>query len=402
MILLKNGLILQGENDLIKRDILIDGKHIVKIAENIQIENSEVFNIDGLFVIPGGVDVHAHLRDPGFTHKETVQTGTMSASKGGITTIMTMPNLNPVPDCVENLQVQLSTLKNSLVHVYPFASVSKGEKGVEMSDLTTLSSYVKAFTDDGVGVNNLEVLASAMDVAREKGKIIASHAEKAGFGTTPEAEFLAVETEIELLKKHPCKYHFCHMSTAESFELIKNAQKFGLDVTCEVTPHHLFLNCDNGILNGNFKMNPPLRKSKDMIATQNALTSGVATMVATDHAPHTQSEKADLNKAPNGIIGFETMFPLLYTFLVETNTISKRKFIEITSENASKRFDLPCSQIKENSIADIACLDIKTKRAYLQSEILSKSSNSPFIDMPLLGFNKLTLVEGKVTYSEIK
>ncbi|MEG2001465.1 MAG: dihydroorotase [Clostridia bacterium] len=400
MIILKNGLILYGENDLVKRDILIDNGKIVAIEENIEEANATEFDINELWVIPGAIDVHAHLRDPGFSHKETVLTGSKSAAKGGITTIMPMPNLSPVPDSVENLQVELSALEKSIVHAFPYASVSIGEKGVEISDLKNLAPYVKAFTDDGIGVNNLNLLENAMDIARQTDKIIASHAEKAGYGTSPMAEYLAVETEIELLKHHPCKYHFCHMSTTESFDLIRKAKADGLDVTCEVTPHHLFLNNDGGISNGNFKMNPPLRSSVDMKATITALLDGTATMVATDHAPHTEQEKANFETAPNGIIGFETMLPLLYTKLVATDMITKKKLIELTSKNPAERFNLPYSQIEVGSVADIACLDIFNPHKYNKFEIQSKSSNSPFIGETLLGFNKLTLVNGKVVFCD--
>ena len=360
-----------------------------------------IFDTKGKWLIPGGVDVHVHLREPGFCHKETVKTGTLASAKGGITTIMPMPNLNPTPDCYENLKIQTDILStDSLVHYYPFASVTVGEKGDVMSDLETLAKYVRGFTDDGVGVNNYEILTTAMDIARENNIVIASHAEMTGYGTSEKAEYLAVEKEIELLRTHPCKYHFCHISTVESFELIKNAQLEGLDVTCEVTPHHLLLNNDNGIPNGNFKMNPPLRSSENVNATVNALLTGVATMIATDHAPHTTDEK-NSEKCPNGITGLETVLPLIYTHFVKNGLITKKQFIKITSENPAKRFNIPFSTIEEGQNADLALLDIDNAHTFTIDEIVSKSTNTPFTGETYFGKNCMTLVNGQIVYKNL-
>lgn len=401
MILLKNGLILDGENT-VKRDILIEGEKIVEIKENIEIKDGFIVkDVNENLVIPAGVDVHAHLREPGYEHKETVKTGTLSAAKGGIATIITMPNLKPVPDNLEKLKVQKDILdKDSCIRAYISASVSIDEKGEQISDIKNLNDKVVCFTDDGLCVNNLEVLENAMKLVD---KPIASHAEARGAKTAEDAEIIAVQRELELLRKYKhVKYHFCHLSCEKSFELVKSAKDEGLDVTCEVMPHHLFLN-KSQIKDANWKMNPPLRSESDRIATIKALKSGIATMIATDHAPHSREEKSrEYDKCPNGIIGFETMFPLVYTYLVKTGEITLKEMVEWTSENPAKRFNLPYGEIKVGGLADIAVLDIKTEREYTEGEILSKSVNTPFIGFKLVGYPVLTLVGGKTVYDNLK
>lgn len=395
MILLKNGLILQGDN-LVKKDILIEGEFIKKIADSIENVDCQTIDVSKKWIIPCGVDVHAHLREPGFEHKETVATGTLSAAKGGIGTIISMPNLNPTPDSLENLKVQQDIIdRDALIRVYPSASVTVGEKGEKLSDIESLNGAVCAFTDDGLCVNNLEVLANAMKIVE---KPILSHAEAKEAKDKEEAEYMAVERELELLRKNPCSYHFCHLSMAKSFEMVKKAQLEGLDVTCEVMPHHLFLN-KSQIVDGNWKMNPPLRGEEDRKATVEALLGGVATMIATDHAPHSPEEKArEYNLCPNGIIGFETMFPTCYTYLVKTGLATHAQLLDWTVYEPAKRFGLVHGEIKEGGLCDIAVLDIETEREYKREEILSKSKNSPFIGFKLYGFNTLTIIGGKIRY----
>ncbi len=399
MILLKNGLI-AFENTFARRDVLIDGEKVVRVAENIDApDGCTVKNVDGMWVMPAAVDVHAHLREPGFEHKETIKTGTLGAAKSGIATLVSMPNLKPVPDSIEHLKVQQNIIdRDAVVRVYPAASVSTGEKGESTSDIVALNDVVPMFTDDGVCVNNLDVLNEAMKLAK---KPIASHAEARGAKTSEEAEIFAVEREIELLRKHPnAKYHFCHLSTKESFELVKNARRDGLDVTCEVMPHHLFLN-KSQIKDANWKMNPPLRSEEDRQATVDALLSGVAEIIATDHAPHSVEEKSrDYDKAPNGILGFETLLPLCYTNLVKSGLATPKQLVEWTSKNPAERFDLPYGKIEQNALADITVLDIKTEREYREDEIVSKSRNTPFVGFRLSGFPILTIVGGKIVFEK--
>lgn len=399
MILIKNGKIIEN-NSLVSKDILIDENTILKIDNNID-ENCEIIDALGCLVMPGAVDVHVHLREPGFEYKETVKTGTLSAAKGGVTSIMSMPNLKPCPDCLENLNVQLAAInKDAIVNVYPFCSVTVNEEDKVLSKIDEMHDKVFGISDDGRGVNNLELLEQAMILAKKYDLTIASHAEDNYYKYDREGEYLAVRREIELAKKIGCKYHFCHMSVKESFDAIREAQKEGYNITCEVAPHHLILNKDM-IKNANFKMNPPLRPEEDRIATVEALLDGTACMIASDHAPHSIEEKSqEYEKCPNGIIGLETMIPIIYTNFVKTNLISLDKFLDILVYNPIKVFNLPKRDLKEGSIADIVVLDIENKHQYLEDEILSKGKNSPFINEAYYGFTKYTFVNGKLVYKK--
>lgn len=397
--ILKNGLIIK-DNKLIKQDISIKDGLIAEISDNITGE--DIIDVDGLLIIPGVVDVHVHLREPGYTHKETIKTGSLSAAKGGITSIMAMPNLNPTPDNLENLNIELEIIKkDSCVKIYPYGAVSKGQKGIEIADLSELSKHVYAITDDGVGVNNLDILVSAMQIAKENNIVMASHAEDLIDSKLPQGEYVAVRREIEFAKKIGCKYHFCHMSTLESFEAIRQARSEGYtNITCEVAPHHLFLN-EEMIKDGNWKMNPPLRSGANRIATINALLDGTACMIASDHAPHTVAEKSqEYDKCPNGIIGLETMIPLVYTNLIKTNIATYEDFLNWLVFNPIKVFNLPERKLEVGYQADLAILDINNYREYKEEEILSKGKNSPFIGMNLTGFCKYTIVDGKIVWQE--
>ena len=278
--ILKNGYIIEN-NSLVKKDILIQNELIVEIADEINIENEETLDVSNLLVIPGAVDVHVHLREPGYTHKETIKSGTLSSAKGGVTTIMAMPNLNPTPDNLENLNLEKALIKNdALVNTYPYAAVSCGQKGVMMADLEELSKHVYAITDDGVGVNNISILVEAMKIAKKYNIVMASHAEDIVDSKLPQGEYVAVRREIEYAKEIGCKYHFCHLSTKESFEAVRKARSEGyLNITCEVSPHHLFLN-EGMIKDGNWKMNPPLRSEENRLETIKALLDGTAQVIA--------------------------------------------------------------------------------------------------------------------------
>lgn len=401
MILLKNGRIIEN-NKLIKKDILLDDK-ILKIEDNINCD-CEIIDLKGYLVMPGAVDVHVHFREPGFEKKETIKTGTMAAAKGGFTTVMPMPNLNPYPDSLENLNVELDIIKkDAIVDCYPYGTVTVGEKDLLPSKIDEMHKYVKAITDDGVGVNNLELLESQMLLAKKYNLVIASHAETKEGKYAPEGEYVAVRREIELAKKTGCKYHFCHMSTRESFEAIRKAQKEGYtNITCEVAPHHLVLNEEMINNNPNFKMNPPLRSEDNRKATCEALLDGTASMVASDHAPHTEEEKSrHYNECPNGILGLETMIPIIYTNFVKNGLIGYDRFLDILVNNPNKVFDLPKRSLKEGEVSDIIALDIDNPHTYTQDEIVSKGKNSPYIGNTYYGFNKLTIKNGKIIYNNI-
>ena len=396
--ILKNGFIIVN-NQLVKKDILIENGIIINIAD--EINGSDIVDCNNNLIMPGAIDVHVHLREPGYSHKETIETGTLASAKGGVTTIMSMPNLNPVPDCYEKLKVQLDLIKEkALVNIYPYGSVSIDQKGEKIADIKELSNYVKAITDDGFGVNNIEVLKKACRLAKEFNLVIASHAEDLIDSKLPQGEYVAVRREIEIAKEIGCKYHFCHMSTKESFDAIRQAHKEGYtNITCEVAPHHLILN-ETMIKDANWKMNPPLRSEENRLATIEALLDGTATVIASDHAPHSEEEKSkEYDKCPNGIIGLETMLPLVYTYFVKTGKASLEQFNNWFNINPAKIFGLPVNKIEINNPANIVVLDINNERIYTKEEIVSLGKNTPFIGYKLTGYPVCTIVNGKVVYS---
>ena len=397
MILLKNGRINQ-DNKLIKKDILIDEGKIVKIADEIV---GDGIDLKGGYIVPGLTDIHVHFRSPGFEAKETILTGSKAAAKGGFTTVLTMPNLNPVPDCLEHLAIEEELIKKeAVIEVLPYASVTVGEKSTKVSDIDHLRSHTRFYSDDGVGFSNYDVLDEALAKIAKYDLFIASHAEDKILRYAPAGEYEAVRREIEHARKNHVAYHFCHMSTKESFDAIRAAQKEGLQITCEVTPHHLFLN-EEEIKNPNFKMNPPLRSKENQQETLKALLDGTACCIATDHAPHTIEEKSqEYDKCPNGIIGLETSAPLVYTNLVKTGIATLSQFEDWMSNNPRRLVRLPLNSIKEGNVANLCVLDIDHEHTYKEEEILSKGKNSPFINSSLYGFNMLTIYLGNIVYQK--
>ena len=395
--ILKNGYIIIN-SELVRKDIKIEGSIIEKISDNI--DSNDFIDLKGGVIIPGATDVHVHLREPGYEHKETIKSGTLSAAKGGVTTVLSMPNLNPCPNNLENLKVQEEIIKqDALVNVYPYGSVSVDQKGNAISDIENLAKKVKFITDDGVGVNNIEILKEAMLLAKKHNIVLASHSEDEVDSKLPQGEYVAVEREIKLAKEIGCKYHFLHMSTKESFELIRKAHEEGYtNITCEVAPHHLILN-EEMIKDGNYKMNPPLRSEANRLETIKALLDKTAIMIASDHAPHSEEEKSRrYEDCPNGIIGLETMLPLIYTNFVDNGLATFEDFVNWFVTNPNKVFGLPERKIEEGYVADITVLDIKTEREYTKEEILSKGKNSPYIGMKLKGFPILTICNGKIVW----
>ena len=403
--ILKNGYIVSN-NKLVKKDILIKDNIIKAIDDNINLDNEEIIDVNNKLVMPGLVDVHVHFREPGYEYKETIKSGTIASAKGGITTCMPMPNLNPVPDCKENLLKEMEIIKrDAVINCYPYGSVTVGEQGKERSKVEEFYDLVKAISDDGMGFNNIEILEEQMHLAKKYDIVIASHSEDFKYikSKEPQGEIEAVEREIELAKKIGCRYHFCHLSTKESLDMVRKAKREGYNnITCEIAPHHLVLNKTLVNLNANFKMNPPLREEKDRLACIEALIDGTCDIIATDHAPHSEFEKAlDFVKAPNGIIGVETMFPLIYTEFVKTNIISLDRMLDLMVYNPIEVFKLPKRKLAVNEIADIAVFDIEKCHTYSYGEILSLSKNSPFIGRKLYGFNTLTIKDGKIIYSNL-
>ena len=404
MILLKNGYIIL-DNKKVKKDILISEGIIQKIEDNIDY-SCRVIDVSGMLITPGLFDCHVHFREPGYEYKETIKTGTMASAKGGITSCMPMPNLKPVPDNRENLLKELEIIKkDAIINCYPYGSITIGEQGKERSKIEEFHDLVYAVSDDGMGNNNIGVLEEVMKLAKEYNIVVASHSEDLKYikNKEPEGEILAVEREIEMAKRIGCKYHFCHLSTRKSIELVRKAKKEGYtNITCEIAPHHLVLNKTLVNLNPNYKMNPPLRVEDDRLACVEALVDGTCDIIATDHAPHSEAEKAlEFLKAPNGIIGVETMFPLIYTEFVKTGIITLDRMLDLMVYNPQKIFGLPKRGLKEGDIADIAVFDIENSHTYSYGEIESLSKNSPFIGRKLNGFTKLTIKDGKIIYNNI-
>ena len=312
-------------------------------------------------VLPGFVDVHVHLREPGFSYKETIRSGSLAAAHGGYTTVCAMPNLNPVPDSMEHLQPELDAIRrDAVIRVLPYGAITEGEKGEKLADLDAMAPYVVAFSDDGKGVQDREMMRAAMLKAKQLGRLIVAHCEDnsllhGGYihdgayarthghrGICSESEWRPIQRDLELVRETGCGYHVCHISTKESVDLIRKAKAEGLDVTCETGPHYLLL--DDSCLqeDGCFKMNPPLRDKADREALLEGLADGTIDMIATDHAPHSAEEKGrGLEKSAMGIVGLETAFPLLYTELVKPGVISMERLMELLHDAPCRRFNIP-------------------------------------------------------------
>ena len=362
-------------------------------------------------IFPGFCDVHVHLREPGFSYKETIETGTKAAAHGGYTTICPMPNLNPVPDNYEHLKEELDLIeKEALIEVLPYGSCTVKEEGKEIASLEEMAPYVCAFSDDGKGIQEEAMMEEVMVRAKELGKIVAAHCEvnellKGGYihdgeyarkhghkGICSESEWKEIERDVKLAKKTGCAYHVCHISTKESVEIIRQAKKDGVDVTCETAPHYLILNENDLQESGDFKMNPPLRSKEDQEALIKGIQDGTIDMIATDHAPHSEEEKAKgLKKSAMGIVGLETAFPLLYTRLVKMGIISLEKLIELLNDNPRRRFGL-----KQE---DSWCLwDLNDHYVIDEKDFLSKGKASPFKGMEVYGRCLKTVCEGRTVY----
>ncbi|MBE6598478.1 MAG: dihydroorotase [Ruminococcaceae bacterium] len=389
--------------------------------ESINIDDShcpegEVLDFSNMLVIPGLVDVHVHLREPGFSYKETIATGTAASARGGFTTVCSMPNLSPVPDSLENLKVQLDLIeKTAKISVKPYGAITKGEMGKEPADLSAMAPYVAAFSDDGRGVQDDGMMTEAMTEAKRLGKIIAAHCEvnsllNGGYihdgeyarahghrGISSESEWRQIERDINLAAKTGVKYHVCHISTKESVELIRQAKKTGVDITAETGPHYLVFNDMDLIEDARFKMNPPLRGEADRLALIEGITDGTIDMIATDHAPHSAEEKGrGLEKSAMGVVGIETALPVMYTYLVKTGIITLEKLIELMSINPRKRFELPGGF--ENG--DFTVVDLAEEFTVNPDEFLSMGRATPFEGMSLCGRVKATVCGGKIVYDE--
>ncbi len=371
------------------------------------------------FIFPGFVDVHTHLREPGFSYKETVKTGTTAAAKWGYSAVFSMPNLKPVPDTKENLKIQQDIIdEDAVISVYPYGSITKEQKGVELSDLEDMADGVIAFSDDGRGVQDEQMMKQAMIRAKALNKLIVAHCEvnellKGGYihdgeyakqnghkGICSESEYAQIARDVELVKQTGVSYHVCHVSAKESVEIIRRAKAQGVDITAETAPHYLVFSDSELKDDGSFKMNPPIRGIEDKKALIEGIKDGTLDMLATDHAPHSAEEKSrGLRGSLNGIVGLETAFPVVYTRLVKTGIISLEKLVEIMSVNASKRFNLGI-EIKEGATANLCVYDLEKEYKVDPSEFESMGKSTPFKDMKVFGECVLNIVNGKKVWEK--
>ncbi len=362
-------------------------------------------------VFPGFCDVHVHFREPGFSYKETVKSGSAAAARGGYTAVCTMPNLNPVPDSVENLGKQLEIIrKDSSINIYPYASITVGQMGEKLSDMENMAENAIAFSDDGRGVQSEALMREAMLKAKALGKIIVAHCEdnsllRGGYihdgayakahghkGICSESEYGPIARDLKLVSETGCDYHVCHISTKESVSLIREAKKAGLPVTCETAPHYLVL-CDEDLREeGRFKMNPPLRSREDREALIEGIRDGTIDMIATDHAPHSAEEKSrGLEKSAFGIVGLETAFPVMYTHLVKTGVITLEKLVELMCVNPRNRFGIPQGN-------DYTVWDLDYEGTVNTDDFLSLGKATPFENEILSGRCLMTVCGGKPVY----
>lgn len=380
-------------------------------AEKFLADGGLLSAVENYIIVPGLCDVHVHFREPGFSYKETIASGSAAAAHGGYTAVCTMPNLDPVPDSAEHLQVQLDAIKRgAAIKVLPYGAITVGEKGEKLADMEAMSDKVCAFSDDGKGVQNDEMMREAMTAAKRLGKIIAAHCEDnsllfGGYihdgeyarmhghrGISSASEYKQIERDLRLAEETGCAYHVCHISTKESVELIRQAKARGVNVTCETAPHYLVL-CDEDMQeDGRFKMNPPLRSREDKKALIEGIKDGTIDMIATDHAPHSAEEKGrGLEKSLMGVVGLETAFPVLYTELVTKNIITLDRLVELMSFKPKERFGIDTNN-------DFTVFDISEAYKIDPEDFLSMGRATPFAGREVFGRCLLTVHNGKVVY----
>ena len=419
-ILLKNGRLIDYKTKTDEvTDILINDNIIEKIAQNIDEKANETIDCTNLNIIPGMIDMHCHLREPGFEYKETIETGAKSAVCGGFTTICPMPNTKPTPDSAIILQKIIEEGKRvNLCNILPFASVSKGEKGEELVDFDELKEAgAIGFSDDGMPVVNSRMMREAMIKADSLGSFVSSHCEEKSVssgainagsvanklgveGVLPEAEEIMAAREIVISETNNVRGHICHISTKTSKNMIRDAKKRGAKITCETCPHYFTFTVDEVLKSGaNAKMNPPLREEKDRQAIIEGLKEGTIDAIITDHAPHSEEEKnRELSKAPNGIIGFETALSAIITNLTSKGLLSELDLVRLTSYTPAKILKIDRGNLKVGKVADITIFDPNEEYIYSKDMIVSKSKNTPFIGKTLKGRVKYTIVNGNIVY----
>lgn len=397
-----------------------DGK-ISNISLDIESSDFDViYDLQNKCLLPGLVDVHTHLREPGFIYKETIATGSMAGAKGGYTSICAMPNLNPVPDCMENLQIELDAIeKDAKIRVYPYASITKGEKGEELADFDAMKDYAIAFSDDGHGVQSEEMMEEAMRRAAKLNKMIVAHCEdnsllNGGYihdgeyarlhghkGICSESEWGPIKRDIELSRKTGCHYHVCHVSSKESVQAIREAKASGVQITCETGPHYLTKNDMMLEEDGRFKMNPPIRSEEDRLALIEGIKDGTIDLIITDHAPHSAEEKSKgLAGSLMGVVGLEVCFPVLYTNLVKPGVITFEKLMELMNSNAKKIFGIG-TQIAVGQDADLTVYDLDAEYDIDPETFASMGRATPFKGEHVFGKCLMTMCGGDVVFSEL-
>ena len=419
-ILLQNGRVfLHGE--LVNKDVLIVEDKIKKIGEHLETGEHQVIDLSGKILSPGFIDMHVHLREPGFEAKETIATGTAAAAQGGFTTIACMPNTRPVTDTPEMVELILQKAQEEgQVRVLPYGAITIRELGKELTDMPNLKKAgVVAFSDDGVGIQSSRMMMDAMEKANGLDMSIVAHCEDNSLaaggcvhegtysrrhqlkGIPSEAESVQIARDILLAEATGAHYHVCHISTAESVRLVKEAKERGSRVTAEVCPHHLVL-CDEDIpedQNPDFKMNPPLRGAEDRDALITGLKEGTIDMIVTDHAPHTMEEKArGIETAPFGIVGLETAFPIMYTHFVEKGLFTLEEVLDPMTRTPAEVFGLPWGILEEGATADLTVLDLEKEKTVDPEAFASKGKNTPFVGWKLKGWPVMTMVEGRMVW----
>ena len=418
--LLQNAQLLSSGGVFRAADVLLSGGRIVSIGDRISCPADAVsIDLHKAVLFPGFVDVHVHLREPGFSYKETIRTGTLAAAHGGFAHVAAMPNLDPVPDCAAALDLQRAIIeKDALVHVHPYGAVSVGEKGERLADLEGLAPGVIAFSDDGRGVQSESLMREAMIQCRRLGKILAAHCEDnsllhGGYihdgayarahghrGICSESEWGPIARDLRLAEETGCAYHVCHVSTKESVALIRAAKRRGVDVTCETAPHYLTFTDEDLQEDGRFKMNPPLRAREDRDALIEGLLDGTIDMLVTDHAPHSREEKArGLEKSAMGVVGLETSFAASYTALVQTGILPLEKLVDLMHGAPMRRFGCG-TELAEGQPADLTAFDL-TKTYTVDPEMfLTMGRATPFAGRALTGVCKLTMIGGEPVWKE--
>ena len=418
--LLQNAQILSSGGVFRAADVLLSGGRIVSIGDRISCPADAVsIDLHKAVLFPGFVDVHVHLREPGFSYKETIRTGTLAAAHGGFAHVAAMPNLNPVPDCAAALAVQRAIIeKDALVHVHPYGAISVGEKGERLADLEGLAPGVIAFSDDGRGVQSESLMREAMMQCRRLGKILAAHCEDnsllhGGYihdgayarahghrGICSESEWGPITRDLRLAEETGCAYHVCHVSTKESVALIRAAKRRGVDVTCETAPHYLTFTDEDLQEDGRFKMNPPLRAREDRDALIEGLLDGTIDMLVTDHAPHSREEKArGLEKSAMGVVGLETSFAASYTALVQTGILPLEKLVDLMHGAPMRRFGCG-TELAEGQPADLTAFDLTKTYTVDPETFLTMGRATPFAGRALTGVCKLTMIGEEPVWKE--